>query len=177
MACMGLGPLDCQRAADLARAAVAASGPPIRYIQVGPFGCPDGERCPTTLLARPEGDVLVELAGAPAVGVHVKVVEGVPAAEPSEVFGIVLDPTPADVLEIGPRPFDLGHCGVFSGVDVGGSWWDPVGPIDADHPDSINATNGILTVKDPDHATFVSAMGLTIQLLRRDGPKHLPFCD
>jgi hypothetical protein len=29
---------------------------------------------------------------------------------------------------------------------------------------------------DPDHATFLSQGGLSVQLLRRDGAKHLPMC-
>ena len=33
---------------------------PAKYIQVGPFGCSVGERCPPNLVARPEGDVVIE---------------------------------------------------------------------------------------------------------------------
>lgn len=176
-ACLNLGPEDCQRAGEVAIAAVGDAAAPIIYVQVGPFGCADGQvDCPATLAARPEGDVTLELAGQPAIGIHIRVVDGVPSAERTEVFGVVLDPTAAAPLGPGPRPFELGHCGIFSGIDLGGSWWDPIGPIDSDHGDSINAAPGILTINDPDHAVFVSAGGLTVQLLRRDGPKHLPMC-
>lgn len=176
-ACMSLGPLDCQRAGDMAIALVGTTDAPVIYLQVGPFGCGNGQPdCPATLEARPEGDVIVELAGAPAVGVHIKLEAGVPSAEKAETFGIVLEPTPVAALPVGPQPFDLGHCGLYSGIDAGGSWWDPVGAIDADHADAVNAASGVMTINDPDHAIFVSQGGLTVQLLRRDGPKHLPFC-
>ncbi len=68
------------------------------------------------------------------------------------------------------------HCGLWSGIDAGGSWWDPVGPVDGDHPDAINAADGTLTVLDPDHATFTSRGGLTVQLQRHEGAKYLPLC-
>jgi hypothetical protein len=45
----------------------------------------------------------------------------------------------------GPIPLTLGHCGIFSGIDLGGSWWDPVGPVDIDHGDAINAATGVVT--------------------------------
>jgi hypothetical protein len=175
-ACLNLGPADCQRAGDFALSQIDGGENPVVYLQVGPFGCADGERCPATLVARPEGDVTIEFAGAEPVGVHVRWDGGTMSGEQIETFGVVLDPTPGSAVELGPRPFDLGHCGLYSGIDLGGSWWDPVGAIDADHPDAINAASGILTVTDPDHATFVSNGGLTVQLVRRDGAKHLPMC-
>ena len=175
-ACLNLGPADCQRAGDFALSQVDGGENPVVYLQVGPFGCANGERCPATLVARPEGDVIIEFDGAPAVGVHLRWDGGTLSGEQVETFGVVLDPTPGAAAALGPRPFDLGHCGLYSGIDLGGSWWDPVGTIDADHPDAINAASGILTVIDPDHATFVSSGGLTVQLVRRDGAKHLPMC-
>ena len=177
-ACMSLGARDCERAAAMAIALVGAADPPVIYLQVGPFGCGNGQPdCAATLEARPEGDVVIELDGAPAISVHIKLEAGVPSAEKAETFGIVLEPTPGTALPVGPRPFALGHCGLYSGIDAGGSWWDPVGAIDADHSDAINAASGVMTLNDPDHAIFVSQGGFTVQLLRRDGPKHLPFCD
>lgn len=180
IACYGLGADDCRRVAE--GAVTALPGPTrnarIVYLQVGPFGCPGGERCPTTLAARPEGDVTIEFAGVPAAGFHVRAaVDGTLAIEPQEIFGIVLDPTTPTAAMSGAQPFTLGHCGLWSGIDLGGSWWDPVGPIDWDHPDTINSAEGTIAFNDPDHATFTSKAGLTVQLERRDGGKHLPFCD
>lgn len=159
-------------------ALVGEAGPPIIYLEVGPFGCANGGiDCPTTLQARPEGDVTIEIAGAPTVGVHIRLDAGVPTAELAETFGVVLEPSSKPPLNLGPQPFQLAHCGLFSGIDVGGSWWDPVGPVDFDHSDAINSASAVLTINDPDHAVLVSAGGLTVQLLRRDGPKRLPLCD
>ena len=94
-----------------------------------------------------------------------------------DAFGVSLGPSSTPPAGLGPRPFSLGHCGLWSGIDVGGSWWDPVGQVDGDHPDAINAADGTMAIVDPDHATFTSSGGLTVQLLRRDGEKYLPMCD
>jgi len=177
-ACMSLGEMDCRRAADAALAALEASAPAPIYLQVGPFGCATGERCPTTLAARPQGDVLVEFAGVPAVTIHLTAAaDGSLRAVPGETFGIIVPPT--SELLAGPTVMllTLGHCGLYSGIDVDGAWWDPIGPIDAENGDTVNATEARLAFVDPAHATFVSRGGLTINLVRRDGPKHLPFCD
>src|SRR5262245_34449319 len=176
-ACLSIGEADCRRAAEAALGALNPAVAPI-YLQVGPFGCATGERCPTTLAARPEGDVLVELAGAPAVTIHViRAQDGSIRGVPTETFGIVVPPSSGPLGRPGPIPFSLGHCGLYSGIDVDGAWWDPVGPIDAEHGDAVNAAEGTLAFVDPAHATFVSRGGLIVSLARRDGPKHLPFCD
>ena len=177
-ACMSLVVPDCVRAAEAAVGAVGAGSPPPIYLQVGPFGCATGERCPATLAARPEGDVLVELPGVPAVTIHVTAApDGSLRAVQGETFGIILPPASAPLGRQGPIPFTLGHCGIYSGIDVDGAWWDPVGPVDAENGDTVNAAEGTLAFTDPAHATFVSRGGLIVTLARRDGPKHLPFCD
>ena len=96
--------------------------------------------------------------------------------ERQDAFGVLLGPTSQPPITAGARPYSLGHCGLWSGIDAGGSWWDPVGPVDGDHPDAINAADGTLTVLDPDHATFTSRGGLTVQLQRHEGAKYLPLC-
>ena len=177
-ACYGLGVEDCQRVVDHVATELDASGPPVRYVQVGPFGCAAGGRCPTTLAARPEGDVTLE-AGDGAFSFHVVAKPGVLALDVArqDAFGISLAPSSTPPLTVGAQRVALGHCGLWSGIDVGGSWWDPVGAVDADHPDAINAAEGSLTVVDADHATYTSRGGLTVQLLRHPGPKYLPLCD
>ena len=62
-ACIGLGEGDCRRVAAHVTTLLTADDPRIGYVQVGPFGCPDGQGCPTTLVARPEGDMTLEFAG------------------------------------------------------------------------------------------------------------------
>lgn len=174
-ACYGLGAEDCRRVVREAAALLTDADPVVRYIQVGPFGCLAGAPCPTTLIARPEGDISFESAGT-AVGFHVKATGASLAAERQETFGISLAPTTTPPAPGEPRPFTLGHCGLWSGIDLGGSWWDPVGFVDADHPDSINAAEGTIVFVDPDHALFTSKSGLAVQLARRDGEKYLPLC-
>ena len=176
-ACHGLGPADCERARAMVATVLVATDPVPVYVQVGPFGCAAVERCPTTLAARPEGDVTIEGAGATGINVHLTVApDGSFQAVRGEPMGIAVEPSSAPAVVSGPEPYTLGHCGLLSGIDVAGSWWDPVGPVDVDHPDAINAAQGVMTFSDPDHAMFTSANGLSVALQRRIGAKLLPLC-
>ena len=176
-ACYGLGVDDCQLVVDHVATALDATAPSVRYVQIGPFGCAAGERCPTTLAARPEGDVTLD-TGEGQFSFHVVAKPGVPemGSTRQDAFGIAVAPSSTPPLTIGPQPLALGHCGLWSGIDVGGTWWDPVGAVDADHPDAINSAEGTLNVLDPDHAVYTSRGGLTVQLVRRQGDKYLPPC-
>jgi hypothetical protein len=175
--CLTLGDIDCQRAAGLARLALLPTDPPVVYVQVGPFGCRNGEaRCPTTLGARPEGDVTLEFADGTGLNVHLKDEAGTVQSSRDASMGVIVEATSKAGAPSGPQPFTLGHCGVFSGIDLDGSWWDPVGPVDMDSGDAVNATEGVFTMTDPTHATFVTPTGFDLQLVRRDGPKLLPMC-
>jgi hypothetical protein len=176
-ACLSLGVEDCARARSLAAAELTATDPAPMYVQVGSFYCENVEGCPTTLEARPEGDVMIEFPNGTAISVHVKVApDGTATTSRDEGFFMSVEPSSEPGLALGPTRYTLGHCGLFSGIDHGGSWWDPVGPVDADHSDAINSAEGVLTVTDPLHATFVSDGGFTVQLVRRTGPKMLPGC-
>lgn len=176
-ACFGLAAEDCARARALAGTELRPTDRPVRYIHVGPFGCATGERCAGSLALRPEGDVLFEFDDGSATMVHLKVaVDGAFEATRGEAFGVVVAPTSPPVAMSGPAEFALGHCGLWSGIDFDGSWWDPVGPIGFDSGEAINATAGVIVLLDPDHATFSSPGGLVVQLLRRPGERWLPFC-
>lgn len=175
IACYGLGQQDCRRVSEHVATLLESTDPQIRYVQVGPFGCPDGQRCPTTLAARPEGDVTFEGQNG-GVGFHVTLAGDLLQADRQEVFAVSLPPTTRPPLPAAGQPFELGHCGLWSGIDLGGSWWDPVGFVDSDHPDSINASPGTIVLTAPDRATFTSRGGLTVHLVRRDGEKLLPLC-
>ncbi len=176
-ACLTLAAPDCERARAFAATKLTGDDPAVRYIQVGPFGCATGERCPGSLAVRPEGDVVIEFADASGINVHLEVAaDGSFQAARESAFGIQVAPASPPAAGRGPTEFTLGHCGVFSGIDFDGSWWDPVGPVAMDSGEAVNATTGILAVSDPDHATFTSPTGFVVQLLRRDGPKLLPFC-
>jgi hypothetical protein len=176
-ACLTLGPLDCERARTFAGSTLTPLDPPVRYVQVGPFGCAAGDRCPTTLLARPEGDVVIEFADDTAVNIHLKVgADGTFAVDRQPGMGIAVPPSSAPGMPAGPIEFSLGHCGIFSGIDLDGDRWDPVGPVQMDSGEAVNATPGVITISDPTHATFTTRTGFAIQLLRREGSKFLPFC-
>jgi hypothetical protein len=175
--CIGLGAQGCERARAFAATVLDANDPAVVYVQVGAFGCAQGTDCPTNLLTRPEGDVVIEFGGGTGINVHLTVAaDGSFRAERQEAMGIGVPPaSPPDGIA-GPREFTLGHCGVFSGIDVDGSYWDVVGPISYDTGEAINATTGILTLTDPDHGTFTAPGGLAVQLIRHVGPKLLPMC-
>ena len=175
-ACLTLGDIDCARAAGLAKQALLPTDPPVVYIQVGPFACQEGDRCPTTLESRPEGDVTLEFADATSATVHLVVRSGQVQSTREQGFGIPVEPSSQAGIPAGPQPYTLGHCGIFSGIDADGSWWDPVGPVDMDNGDAVNATEGVLNLTDPTHGTFVAPSGFSIQLQRRDGAKVLPPC-
>lgn len=175
-ACVGLGEADCGRVVAHVTTLLTADDPRIGYVQVGPFGCPAGLGCPTTLVARPEGDITLESAGR-ALGFHIKVTNGNLDARRQETFGVELQPTTRPPVPGGPQPFALGHCGLWSGIDHGGSWWDPVGLIDYDHGDAINAAEGTIAPVGPDRAVFTSKNGFVVQLVRRNGAKFLPLCE
>lgn len=175
--CISLAPEDCARARAFAATVLTGDDPPVTYVQVGPFGCSAGDPCPETFLSRPEGDVVLELAGGVGVNVHLVVeADGSFEAVRTEGMGIALPPASARDGQDGARLFQLGHCGIFSGMDVDGSYWDPVGPISFATGEAVNETSGVLTLTGPDRATFTAPRGFTVQLVRHDGPKFLPFC-
>ena len=176
-ACLTLAADDCERARGFAATTLEPTDPAVVYVQVGPFGCATGEHCATTLLTRPEGDVTLEFADGTSAAVHLTVApDGSFEATRDPGFGMSLPPTSPPGLELGRMDFTLGHCGIFSGIDLDGSWWDPVGPISMDDGEAVNPTAGIIAFTDADHATFLAPGGLTVQLVRRDGPKVLPPC-
>jgi hypothetical protein len=175
-ACINLGPEDCRRiVAEIAP--LVPLGPAPIYLQVGPFGCVEGGGCARTLAARPQGDVTIE-AGSGAFSFHITAAAGGGklTVERQDAFLISVESQSQPPVTPGPRQFTLGHCGLWSGIDAGGSWWDPIGTVDGDHPDAINSAEGTLAILDQDRASFTSNGGLTVQLVRRDGPKGLPGC-
>lgn len=176
MACLGLAPADCDRVRDAALAELTPDDPPVVYIQVGAFGCQVAEGCPTTLAARPEGDVVIEFGQGTGTNVHIKALaDGTMETTRGDAMGVAVEPA-SGPSGPGPTQFSLGHCGLYSGIDVDGSFWDPIGPVDFDNGDAINAADGVFAFIDQQHATFRSNGGLTVALQRHDGPKLLPFC-
>jgi hypothetical protein len=175
-ACLGLEEPDCRSVLD---AASAELGPDdvVVYAEIGPFGCPADVGCANTLAARPSGQVVFERSTGEPITFSVNAgVDGTITTGPGEWFTVAVPPSSVAGNLAGPIPVSLGHCGLMSGVDVDGSWSDPVGFVDVDHADSINAANGTFTPSDPNHATYATAGGFTVNLVRRVGEKHLPLC-
>jgi hypothetical protein len=105
---------------------------------------------------------------------------------PSDLSTVSLEPESAASLTVGePVPYALGHCGLWSPIDVDGSLWQPVGgtaadggPIESDEAigELINATAGELLLTSPDEATFTTAGGSAIFLVRAPGALDYPLC-
>ncbi len=149
------------------------------YAEVGPFSCPNEAGCPNTLAFRPSGQVVFERSNGEPVLISISAAadDGTMATSPGEFFGVAVAPSStAGQLGAQPIPYSLGHCGLGSGVDVDGSWWDPVGFVDVDHSDAINAASGTFAPSDPNHATFTSVGGFRVNVVRRVGDKYLPMC-
>jgi hypothetical protein len=176
-ACLGLEDAHCLAVLD---AAMAELGPNdvLVYAEIGPFGCTNGEGCPNTLDARPSGAANLERANGDTLNVGITAnPDGTLDATVDDFPDVSLPPSSAaGQLAGGPIPFSLGHCGLMSGIDVDGSWWDPVGFVNIDHGDAINAADGTFTPHDPNHATFTTPGGFEVGLVRRVGQKHLPMC-
>lgn len=146
--------------------------------EVGPFSCLNQAGCPNTLAFRPAGQVVFERSNGEPVAISIAPADdGTIAPSPGDFFGIAVAPSStAGQLASDPIPYSLGHCGLLSGVDVDGSWWDPVGFVNIDHSDAINSANGAFAPNDPNHATYTTEGGFTVNLVRRFGNKHLPMC-
>jgi hypothetical protein len=175
--CFGLGDRDCATVLEAAAAALGPADAPVSYVQVGPFGCPAGQGCESSLLARPAGGVVLELVDAPPVELSVELLgDGSLNVERAEGFMVSVEPSSAPGGLLGPTSFSLGHCGLGSGIDIDGSWWDPVGLVNSDHGDAINAAEGTIAPVGPNQATFTSKGGFSVALVRHRGVKHLPLC-
>ena len=98
--------------------------------------------------------------------------------------GTVFDPISAPVDEAVAYLFGLGHCGLYSPVDVDGSFWDPISGTTADggaldlegDSEMINATQGAVVVIG-DEMRFRTALGSVVRFERHDGDKEFPGCD
>jgi hypothetical protein len=105
---------------------------------------------------------------------------------PSDLTTVSIEPESAPSLTVGvPVPYMLGHCGLYSPIDVDGSLWWPVGgaasdggPIESDEAigELINQTDGELLLTSEDEATFTTAGGSTIHLERAEGAVDYPLC-
>jgi len=132
--------------------------------------------CPGFGPADWSGHVLVEyLADREPANLVFEVIEGAFTWEviPTVMHRAVPRSTPRG---LGPIDIELGHCGLGSGIDIEGSFWDPVGIVDIAHPDAVNAAEARFTLTGPRTARLETRGGLSLNLVRHIGPKYLMLC-
>jgi hypothetical protein len=98
-----------------------------------------------------------------------------------------LMPTSATGVTVGVAfPWALGHCGLYSPVDLDGTFWDPIGGVDTDLGpidtedelgELINASEVEALLVQPDRLDLRSPLGTVVVLVRHEGPGEYPGCD
>jgi len=176
--CLGLEPNECLGVREIALSRLPSGSGEVAYVRVGRFGCLVDGPCAANLAERPEGAVVIEFVdGASPVVVSIRTVgDAVQASVEPETFFVLVQPQSAAVA--GPATqTELGHCGVGSGIDVDGSFWNPVGIVEADHGDYLNAAPATFTLLTETTARLETANGMRLDLVRHPGPKQLELCD
>jgi hypothetical protein len=168
--CIGVELAVCQEMATGAIAWLPAEGPRPLYVQVGTIECDTGD-------CEDRGSVTIELRGAAPRAVTVDTVGGrVTMVTPVEIVRSQMNPK-SPRISVQVTPFTLGHCGIWSGIDVDGSFWNPVGLVNPNHPDAINSAPGTFTLTSPNSAILRTEKGFVLQLVRHEGSKFLALCD
>jgi hypothetical protein len=98
--------------------------------------------------------------------------------------GTLLDPVSQPIDEAVAYRFSLGHCGLFSPVDVDGSFWDAADGRDpsgaemdlASNGELINAVPGVIVVIG-DEMRFRTDPGSVVRFERHAGEKEFPGCE
>jgi len=176
LACWSVDATECDRALSEAAGLLPADHPPIAVASVVAFGC-DSEPCEVGL--RRGGSVSIEFAdGAGLLGWSVEVAPDGSLRFADHTSGLP-DPYLPESLRLAAPvvEFSLGHCGLSSPIDVDGSFWDPVGPVDSNAPDAINSSQGTFSLIGPNDAQFRSRMGFVVNLRRHEGAKNFFGCD
>jgi hypothetical protein len=175
LACWSIDDKECRGALAEASELLGPDHPPIVAASVGAFGC---DALPCAIGLARGGSVSIELAN--GSGLHAWAVWTGP--DGSLTFGDRTTGLPEPFRPESPRltqpvvEFSLGHCGLGSPIDVDGSYWDPVGPVDSNAPDAINSSSGTFSLLSPVDAQFRSRTGFTVNLRRHDGAKNLFGC-
>lgn len=98
--------------------------------------------------------------------------------------GTILQPRSLSIDEAVAHSFSLGHCGLFSPIDVDGSFWDALdgttengAALDLEtNSEMINATGGVIVVIG-DELRFRTESGSVVRFERHAGEKEFPGCD
>jgi hypothetical protein len=70
--------------------------------------------------------------------------------------------------------YDMPHCGINSPIDVDGSFWDAVG-VPATSVD-FDGQPGTFSLDAANEATFTTATGNVLRLVRHQGAKEFRIC-
>lgn len=172
-ACVGLAPARCDQALGILAEELPARSP--SWVQVAWSLC-DGP-CPGAERGVWRAHLTVEfLDGGDAETVILEVDGDTARWEPIETALVRVAARSAPLA--GPDvEFTLGHCGLASGIDIDGAYWDPVGTVDPSDPELINSTEARFTLTSPRTARLLTVGGTTVELVRHEGPKFLPGCD
>lgn len=90
--------------------------------------------------------------------------------------GTIFDPVSEPIDEGVAYRFSLGHCGLFSPIDVDGSFWDSLDGTFETDGEMINATSGVIVVIG-DEMRFRTDSGSVVRFERHAGEKEFPGCD
>ena len=175
VACIGIEPLPCNALILQAAAALPADrGQPLS-LQVVLAEC-DGPPCGPGMIS---GQVTAEwVDGGEPVMVGFLGLAAAPEFKLVDAaWSGVVQPRSERVAPGVPVPFTLGHCGLLHVVDFDGSLWVPVGQVDLDAPEMINAADGQMQLVAPNRAQFSKGGKLIATLARFPGPKHVWLCD
>jgi hypothetical protein len=178
-ACVSIptGTGECKRVGDAAVARLDVPGT-VLYVQVQAYGCEAAGPCPPGFGARRRGDVTIELgepAGLRRFPVLIDDAGQIQIGQGEEVPSALIDPASEQSRRL-ENPSSLGHCGIYSPIDVDGSLWDPIADIDGDRPEAINAAAGTILILAPRAGRFVTASGFRVDLVRRPGAKSYSLC-
>lgn len=168
LGCLGVAEIECRAIAAQAIAPFVGRLDEPTYVEVGPTFC--AQPCPPGAV---EGWLTVEFVDRPPELYQFRI----------DAVGATLTATENHRSQVEPQspPLDdhiamvtLGHCGLASGIDVDGSFWDPVGVVD---PTVSNAAAAVFTVTSATTAILETEGGAAINMVRHRGPKTLPGCD
>jgi hypothetical protein len=170
VACIGLQLVECVPLEQALLDALGADGRASAVLIEA--GCED--RCPPVLAARPRGSIIVDTADGVTMalwGAKAPLLVELDGIDHQRGPGLL----PTSDRAVGVVPYQLGHCGLTSGIDVDGSWWDPFGFI-PDESWTINGAAVRVILQGDDTAFLQASTGTIARLVRHAGPRHLPGC-
>jgi hypothetical protein len=176
VACMALPSAECEPLARDVLNVVSQDAPQIVRIEVGPVE-KAAQPLQRSLVGAESVIIVLEFAETSPTWLEIDPRTRPPAilrTQPSRIEPAT--PVSAPLGDAGMQPLLLGTCGLASGIDFDGSWWDPIGEIDAYAPESSGPARGGITLMTANTAIFETESGFRINLVRHLGPKWVAGC-